>query len=167
MLTRLLIAGFLITLPQLAAAQTQLLLLQEQRVWHLQQQERQRLAAQLDRRQEQLLQQQFDLPPLPEPRLGVPADDLGRRSLDARLQAERLELLRQDRQLWQRSQQLLVQQPSPQDRMRDLQLNQQLQLQLQQQQLQQTQQQQRQWLLQQHLMEQQQRLDQLQRQTPQ
>lgn len=59
----------------------------------------------------------------------------------------------------------LAQQESPQDRMRDLQQNQQFQLQQQQQQLQMMQQQQQQQLLQQHLM-QQQHLKQLQQQQP-
>jgi hypothetical protein len=60
----------------------------------------------------------------------------------------------------------LAQQETPQDRMRDLQQNQQFQLQQQQQQLQLMQQQQQQQLLQQHLMQQQQNLNQLQQQSP-
>lgn len=69
MLKRLLLVGFLVAVPVAARAGMQLQLLQQQQVWHLQQQERQTQARQDERLQQQLLQPLANLPPPPDPTL--------------------------------------------------------------------------------------------------
>jgi hypothetical protein len=160
----LLVVGLLLVLSHAAHAQTPPPIFQSQQVLRLQQQEQQLRLQQNEQRQE-LLQQQTNLPL--GPRVGVPVDDAALRALEVQLDAEQLELTRQQSQLLQPTPPGTPGQPAtPQDRMRDLQQNQQLQFELQQQQLQMQQQQQQQQSLQQHLMEQQQRLNQLQQPTP-
>ena len=69
MLKRLFLVGFLVAVPAAARAGMQLQLLQQQQVWHLQQQERQTQAQQDEQLQHQLLQPPANLPPLPDPTL--------------------------------------------------------------------------------------------------
>jgi hypothetical protein len=161
----LLVVGLLLVSPGAGRAQTQPPIFQQQQVQQLQQQEQQ-LRLQQNEQQQQLLQQQTIVPPL-GPRVGVPVNDAELRALEVQLDAEQLELTRQQSQLLQPTPPGVPgQMATPQDRMRGLQENQRLQFQLQQQQLQMQQQQQQQQLLQQHLMDQQQRLNQLQQPTP-
>lgn len=167
MLKRLLLVGLLLAVPTAARAQMQLRFLQQQQVWRLQEQERQTRAQQDERLQQELLQEQANLPPLPDLRLGQPSDEVGRRSFAAWLQAEQLELMRRQDREWRRIKaSLLAQLDTSQDRMRDLQQTQQLQLEQQQQQLQMIQRQQQQQMLQQHLLQQQQQFNQFQQQSP-
>jgi hypothetical protein len=69
MLRRLLLVGFLLAVPGAAHAGMQLQLLQQQQVWHLQQQERRTQARQDNQLRQQLLQQPANSPPLPDPQL--------------------------------------------------------------------------------------------------
>lgn len=69
MLKWLLFVGFLLGFPGAAHAQMQLRLLQQQQVWHLQQQERHGRAQHDEQVQRGLLRQPANLPPLPDPLL--------------------------------------------------------------------------------------------------
>ncbi len=121
MLKRLTVIGCLLALPAAAHAQSQLRMLQQQQIWRLQQQERQQRAQQDTRLQDELLQQQSELPPMPDPNAlshsDAPADRLHdlslRRQFQLQQQQQQIQLMQQQQQQLLQ-QHLMQQQPLPQ-----------------------------------------------------